>query len=926
MTTHPLHALFGLVDTETAADGTALQREMRCCYCAKTWRPHKHSTGERLGKWRAISFGMLREHMLQECNHNSDDILSVARAASKDEANACVARIRAHNRCWPPPATVVRDPLAVPDQVAGAASQSLIPRRSRVLHSASTLQPDRCVDSFADDMCVSPSKRRRITSDAMLDNGSSAVQHNRRWVYLMGDDNRPIADWDAADVDAWRRYMPWGESDNERFNTLLGKLVCTAGCAIRVVASGAVRALAQMVHPRCILRSAATFARRIIPVLAQEAQAWNRLRLHDAKYITLQTDIWTTARGRSVCAHLAVTEKREVVIVHAPERTGVKHDAKMIAQDMQETIAMVDAATVSPSMPPDSIASRRSKVVAVVTDAASCNTSAMSRLLPLYPGLRWETCNIHRMNNLLKKLCSFAAYEELLRDAQGVVVAVTRNSMLNSLFAMWRSIFHQREPPSINAMCEKFKDASKVQWEAIGDLVKEHKARYGLNAAEPSNTGLVSAVETRFASHVSLLDSLAHNRPVLQLLATCYPEHFRTSNRQQARQFIGDKRRWKLLDDMLAVLQPIRDAIVALEADDTTLGTAYHYWLVIAARLQAHVTNRTMSAELREHIIRWTDYYWEQLPHDLMATALLLHPHLRDRVPLRTESKRSACAFVYNYILQTRQDCPDHRKTAEAVTRAMFDYIMRSGQFARPAPAQGQSDIEWWRRWVVDGSPVGDAMMEMVERLHSIPPHTAAVERFYSRLGFMQRPHRSHLSVRMLVDMAMINTWLVATDPLFDKPPRAASRRIATHASGDGQGHATTDSESYISDGDEDGDDDAVLCEEDNPADGDDAAATASNSDNESLVGAESAGVAPAAPERPTDKERLEARVPEDISALVGDICDDLTSPILLAGIHGSSIAQEAPSEEVPQTCSESNEATSAERGRQIMDELFPLD
>jgi hypothetical protein len=81
-------------------------------------------------------------------------------------------------------------------------------------------------------------------------------------------------------------------------------------------------------------------------------------------------------------------------------------------------------------------------------------------------------------------------------------------------------------------------------------------------------------VETRFASHVALLDSLAHNRPVLQLLATCYPEHFRTSSQQQARLFIGNRQRWELLDDMLAMLRPIRDAIVALEADDTTLSSA----------------------------------------------------------------------------------------------------------------------------------------------------------------------------------------------------------------------------------------------------------------------------------------------------------------------------------------------------------------
>jgi hypothetical protein len=60
------------------------------------------------------------------------------------------------------------------------------------------------------------------------------------------------------------------------------------------------------------------------------------------------------------------------------------------------------------------------------------------------------------------------------------------------------------------------------------------------------------------------------------------------------------------------MLWPIRDAIVALEAaDNTTLGTAYHYWLVIAAHLHSHVASKTMSAELREHIIGWTNYYWE---------------------------------------------------------------------------------------------------------------------------------------------------------------------------------------------------------------------------------------------------------------------------------------------------------------------------
>jgi hypothetical protein len=145
---------------------------------------------------------------------------------------------------------------------------------------------------------------------------------------------------------------------------------------------------------------------------------------------------------------------------------------------------------------------------------------------------------------------------------------------------------------------------------------------------------------------------------LLQLLATCYPDNFTTPNQRDAQRFIGDRQRWRLLDDILTMLRPIRDTIVALEAGDTTLDTAYHYWLVIAAHLHRHTTSGRMSPELREHIIASTNHSWEQLPHDLMATALLLYPHLRDAIPLTIESKENACMFVHNYILQTRQGSP----------------------------------------------------------------------------------------------------------------------------------------------------------------------------------------------------------------------------------------------------------------------------
>jgi len=79
------------------------------------------------------------------------------------------------------------------------------------------LQPDQHVDSFADDGILSPSKRRPTMPDAVLDNGSStfAVQHDPNWVYLVDEDARLITNWAADDVDAWRKHMPWRESNED---------------------------------------------------------------------------------------------------------------------------------------------------------------------------------------------------------------------------------------------------------------------------------------------------------------------------------------------------------------------------------------------------------------------------------------------------------------------------------------------------------------------------------------------------------------------------------------------------------------------------------------------------------------------------------------------------------------------------------------
>ena len=89
-------------------------------------------------------------------------------------------------------------------------------------------------------------------------------------------------------------------------------------------------------------------------------------------------------------------------------------------------------------------------------------------------------------------------------------------------------------------------------------------------------------------------------------------------------------------------------------------------------------------------------------------------------------------------------------------------------------------------------------------------------------------------------------------------------------------------------DDDEGDDDDAVSCGEDSPADADaDDAATAAT---EFLLAAHHC---------------------------------DLESPFLLTGIHASNVAQEEPTEEAPQTSSESDDAVrDAEADRRI-DEFF---
>jgi hypothetical protein len=116
----------------------------------------------------------------------------------------------------PPATSNMPEDMAAPDQAAAAASQPLTPQRPSMSRSASMPQPsDQGVDSFADDGCVLPLKRRRAISDPVLDNGSSVVRRKRNRVYLTDEDGQFVTDWAADDVEAWRKHTPCKENESE---------------------------------------------------------------------------------------------------------------------------------------------------------------------------------------------------------------------------------------------------------------------------------------------------------------------------------------------------------------------------------------------------------------------------------------------------------------------------------------------------------------------------------------------------------------------------------------------------------------------------------------------------------------------------------------------------------------------------------------
>jgi hypothetical protein len=79
----------------------------------------------------------------------------------------------------------------------------------------------------------------------------------------------------------------------------------------------------------------------------------------------------------------------------------------------------------------------------------------------------------------------------------------------------------------------------------------------------------------------------------------------------------------------------------------------------------------------------------------------------------------------------------------------------------------------------------------------------------------------------------------------------------------------------------------------------------------------------PPAPEKPTSKERLAASVAEGPFLLAMRTCG-LTSLFLVAGIHGSSVAQETPTEEAPGPSSECDDVVKAAKSDQLLDSVFP--
>ncbi|CAB5211436.1 unnamed protein product [Rhizophagus irregularis] len=207
------------------------------------------------------------------------------------------------------------------------------------------------------------------------------------------------------------------------------------------------------------------------------------------------------------------------------------------------------------------------------------------------------------------------------------------------------------------------------------------------------------------------------------------------------------------------VLFPIKNAILAVEAANSTLADAYVNLMKIAAVIQNLPADEYKG--FRNHCIKKFNQRFEEFNDPAYQLAFFLHPAYKG-----AGLKFGAFSLIANYAGELWQKMGKSKKSCEKLLAQMRIYKEqicivngKPNPYVAPYTIGSDTPLMWWNTCEVKPN----YLQRLAIKLFSITPSSAACERMFSSLGWLYGKCRTRLEINKLEGLAKVYQFNLST-------------------------------------------------------------------------------------------------------------------------------------------------------------------
>ena len=203
---------------------------------------------------------------------------------------------------------------------------------------------------------------------------------------------------------------------------------------------------------------------------------------------------------------------------------------------------------------------------------------------------------------------------------------------------------------------------------------------------------------------------------------------------------IRDKAFWPALDQLIKTVKPLVDAIGNCETREASLESCMLELIRCARKLSQLTLDGGDNTGFWFHAKRVFNHRFHAMNTDHHSLALFLHPMCRKLAISQAANGRN-----FEFMVKTALSIAKQWRWDEAEAKSLV-FNLKEYQKCTGVFSGGQADaLDWWECLPVTAKQC--PLKAMAIMLHSVVPHAADVERYFSGLGGTQSAKRCNLTV-----------------------------------------------------------------------------------------------------------------------------------------------------------------------------------